>query len=111
MAMLGRQSLLAGHFLQFRQIGIWVAAKAGAQSARLTPLIETLTELLPLPAICAAQIGVAGWMLTGSDGRDQAPLTTQQEGGGGGLAAVGPPLVVALRAELMLEIIVGMRQI
>src|SRR3954447_11229709 len=72
---LGRQSLLAGHFLQFRQIGIWVAAKAGAQSARLTPLIETLTELLPLPAICAAQIGAAGWMLTGCDGRDQARLT------------------------------------
>ena len=58
---LARQSLLAGHFLQFRQIGVRVAAEAGTQSACLTPLIETVAKLLPLAAICAAQIGAAGW--------------------------------------------------
>ena len=78
---LGRQSLLAGHFLQFRQIGVRVAAKAGTQSACLTPLIETVAKLLPLPAICAAQIGAAGWTLAGRHGRDQARFTAQHDGG------------------------------
>jgi hypothetical protein len=81
--LLGWQSLLAGHFLQFRQIGVRIAAKAGTQSARLTPLIETVAKLLPLPAICAAQIGAAGWTLAGRDGRDQARLTAQHDGGRG----------------------------
>jgi hypothetical protein len=51
---LGRQSLLARYFLQFRQIGIRIAAKAGMQSARLTPLIETVAKLLPLASIRTA---------------------------------------------------------
>src|SRR2546426_787875 len=82
------------HFLQFRQVGIWIAAKAGTQSARLTPLIETVAKLLPLAAIHAAQVSTAGWRLAGGDGRDQARLTAQPDGGRGGLAAGGPSLVV-----------------
>jgi len=75
--------LLAGYFLQFRQVGIWIAAKAGTQSARLTPLIETVAKLLPLAAIRAAQVSTAGWRLAGGDGRDQARLTAQHDGGRG----------------------------
>jgi hypothetical protein len=76
---LGRQSLLAGYFLQFRQIGIRIAAKAGPQSACLAPLIETVAKLLPLAAIRTTQISATGWRLAGRDGRDQARRTTAGE--------------------------------
>src|SRR3954468_7990948 len=45
---------IARYFLQFRQIGIRIAAQAGMQSARLTPLIETVAKLLPLASIRTA---------------------------------------------------------
>src|SRR3954447_10482648 len=109
--LLGRQSLLAGHLLQFRQVGIRIAAKAGTQSACLAPLIETVAKLLPLASIGAAQISATGWRLAGRDGRDQARLTAQHDGGRGGLAAGGPSLVVALRAEFVFQIVVGARQV
>src|SRR3954451_24798968 len=108
---LGRQSLLARYFLHFRQIGIRIAAKAGTQSACLAPLIETVAKLLPLASIGTAQIGATGWRLAGRDGRDQARLTAQHDGGRGGLAAGGPSLVVALRAEFVFQIVVGARQV
>src|SRR3954454_1948840 len=78
---------------------------------RLAPPIETLPELFPLFPINAAQIGSAWRTLARGNGGDQARLATQHRGGRGGLAPGGTALVIALRAELMLKVIVGTRQI
>ena len=50
-------------------------------------------------------------MLASGDGGDQAGLAAQHGRGRGRLPTRGTPLVVALRAKLMLEVIVGARQI
>jgi hypothetical protein len=100
-----------GFLFQFCQIGIRIATEAGAQDAGLASVVEPLTEFGPPLPIDAAQISPAGWMLAGGNGGDQARLPAQNERRRGGLAPAGPPLVVALRAELMLQIIVGARQV
>jgi hypothetical protein len=41
---------------QFCQIGIWIAAEAGAQDAGLTSLVEPLAKVVPSFPIDAAQI-------------------------------------------------------
>src|SRR6201995_3334019 len=107
---LGRQSQLKGLLFQFCQIGIRIATEAGAQDAGLASVVEPLTEFGPPLPIDAAQISAAGWMLAGGHSGDQARLTAQHERRRGGLAPARPPLVVALRAELMLKIVVGARQ-
>lgn len=73
--------------------------------------IETLAQGFPSLAIDAAQISGAGGMAAGGHSGHQACLAAQHHSRRGGLAASGPALVVALRAELVLEIVVGARQI
>lgn len=85
--------------------------EAGAQSACLASLIETLPEIFPLFPISAPQIGTAWSSLPGGNGGDQTRLATQHCGRRGGFAPGGAALVVALRAELMLKVVVGTRQI
>src|SRR6201995_801406 len=108
---LGRQSQLKGLLFQFCQIGIRIVPEAGAQDAGLAFLVEPLAEFGPPLPIDAAQISPAGWMLAGGNGGDQTRLTAQNERRRGHLAPARPPLVVALRAELMLKIVVGARQV
>src|SRR6201995_5293851 len=108
---LGRQSQLKGLLFQFCQIGIRIATEAGAQDAGLASVVEPLAEFGPPLPIDAAQISPAGWMLAGGHSGDQAPLTAQNEPRRGHLAPARPPLGVALRAELMLKIVVGARQV
>jgi len=74
-------------------------------------VVEPLAEFGPPLPIDAAQISAVGWMLAGGHGGDQARLTAQYERRRGGLAPARTPLVVALRAELMLQVIVGTRQV
>src|SRR3954470_6042863 len=50
-------------------------------------------------------------MLPGGDGSDQAGLAAQHGRGRGGLPTGRTPLMVALRAKLMLKVVVGARQI
>jgi hypothetical protein len=107
---LGRQSWLAGFLLQFGEIGVGVATKAGAQDACLASLVEALAEFFPSPPIGSAEISAAWRALSGGHGGDQPCLSAQHGGRRGRSAAGGTPLVVALRAEGVLEIIVGARQ-
>jgi hypothetical protein len=83
--------------------------EAGAQSACLASLIETLPEIFPLLPISAPQIGTAWCALPSGNGGDQPGLTAQHRRRRGGLAPGGAAFVVALRAELMLKVVVGTR--
>src|SRR3954471_13228054 len=104
---LGRQSWLARLLFQGGQVGIRVAAEAGAQGPGLPPAVETLAECGPSLAADPTQLARGGWAQPRRRGRDQAHLPTEHSGRGGRLAPAGPALVVALRAEQMLEVVVG----
>src|SRR6201989_663105 len=108
--MLGRQSWLAGLLFQFCQIGIRIVAEAGAQDAGFASVGEPVAEVVPPCPLGAAKVNTAGWMLPGGHSGDQAYLTAQYDHRRSCLAPARSPLVVALRAELMLEVVVGARQ-
>src|SRR5215210_2192029 len=107
---LDRQSWLADLKFESRQVSIRVAAEAGAQGPGMAPVIETLAECGPSLAADPTQLARGGWAQPRRRGRDQAHLTTEHGGRGGRLAPACPALVVALRAEQMLEVVVGARQ-
>src|SRR3954451_8958738 len=107
---LDRQSWLADLKFEGRQVSIRVAAEAGAQDPGMPAVIETLAECAPSLAADPTQLAHGGWAQPRRGGRDQAHLTPQHGGRGGRFAPTGPALVVALRAEQMLEIVVGARQ-
>src|SRR3982751_7007436 len=73
-------------------------------------VVETLAECAPSLPANPTQLAHSGWAQPRRRGRDQAHLTTEHGGRGGRLAPAGPALVVALRAEQMLEVVVGPRQ-
>src|SRR3954471_10775690 len=102
-----RQSWLGRLLFQGGQVGIRVAAEAGAQGPGLPPAVETLAECGPSLAADPTQLARGGWAQPRRRGRDQAHLPTEHSGRGGRLAPAGPALVVALRAEQMLEVVVG----
>src|SRR5918998_1664904 len=104
---LDRQSWLARLLFQGGQVGIRVAAEAGAQGPGMPPVVETLAEFDPSLPADPTQLARGGWAQPRRRGRDQAHLTTEHGGRGGRLAPAGPALVVALRAEQMLEVVVG----
>src|SRR3954463_15305347 len=107
---LGRQSWLARLLFQGGQVGIRVAAEAGAQGPGMPPVVKTLAECGPSLPADPTPLAHSGWAQPRRRGRDQAHLPTEHGGRGGRLAPTGPALVVALRAEQMLEIVVGARQ-
>src|SRR4051794_23370090 len=107
---LDRQSWLARLLFQGSQVGIRVAAEAGAQGPGMPPVIETLAEFGPSLAADPTQLAHGGWAQPRRRGGDQAHLPSEHGGRGGRLAPAGPALVVALRAEQMLEVVVGARQ-
>ena len=88
-----------------------MATKSGAQDARLTSLFKALAELFPSLAVDPAQIGSAWGMLSRGNSGEHPSLATQDGCRASCLAAGGTPLVVALRAEFMLKVVVGARQI
>src|SRR4051794_11847185 len=107
---LGWQSWLARLLFQGGQVGIRVAAEAGAQGPGMPPVVKTLAECGPSLPVDPTQLAPSGWAQPRRRGRDQAHLPTEHGGRGGRLAPTGPALVVALRAEQMLEVVVGPRQ-
>src|SRR3982750_3281649 len=107
---LGWQSWLARLLFQGGQVSIRVAAEAGAQGPGLPAVVETLAECGPLLPADPTQLAHGGWAQPRRRGRDQAHLPTEHGGRGGCLAPAGSALVVALRAEQMLEVVVGARQ-
>src|SRR4051794_14445885 len=109
-AVLGRQSWLARLLFQGGQVGIRVAAEAGAQGSGMPPVVETLAECGPSLPADPTQLARGGWAQPRRRGRDQAHLPTEHGGRGGRLAPACPALVIALRAEQMLEVVVGAPQ-
>src|SRR4051795_4706715 len=107
---LDRQSWLARLLFQGGQVGIRVAAEAGAQGPGMPPVVKTLAECGPSLPADPTQLAHSGWAQPRRRGRDQAHLPTEHGGRGGRLAPTGPALVVALRAKQMLEVVVGPRQ-
>src|SRR3954449_6607606 len=107
---LGWQSWLARLLFQGGPVGIRVAAEAGAQGPGLPAVVETLAEFGPSLVADPTQLAQGGWSQPRRRGRDQAHLPSELGGRGGRLAPAGSALVVALRAEQMLEIGVGARQ-
>src|SRR4051812_22306808 len=104
---LGWQSWLARLLFQGGQVGIRVAAEAGAQGPGMPPALQTLAECGPSLVADPTQLAHGGWAQPRRRGRDQAHLPAEHGGRGGRLAPAGPALVVALRAEQMLEVVVG----
>src|SRR3954470_3324170 len=107
---LGWQSWLARLLFQGGQVGIRVAAEAGAQGPGMPPALQTLAEFGPSLPADPTQLAHGGWAQPRRRGRDQAHLPSEHGGRGGRLAPAGPALVVALRAAQMLEVVVGARQ-
>src|SRR5688500_13663501 len=73
----------------------------------MAPVVETLAECGPSLPANPTQLAHSGWAQPRRRGRNQAHLPTQHGGRGGRLAPTRPALVVALRAEQMLEVVVG----
>ena len=73
----------------------------------MPPVVKTLAECGPSLPADPTQLAHSGWAQPRHRGRDQAHLTAEHGGRGGRLAPTGPALVVALRAEQMLEVVVG----
>src|SRR6185312_10982146 len=107
---LRRQNWLACPLLQCGQIGVRVTTEAGAQGPGVAPAVETLAECGPSLPADPTQLAHSRWAQPRRRGRDQAHLPPQHGGRGGRFAPTGPALVVALRAEQMLEVVVGPRQ-
>src|SRR5437762_2971973 len=83
---LDRQSWLARLLFQGGQVGIRVAAEAGAQGPGLPPAVETLAEFGPSLAADPTQLAHGGWAQPRRRGRDQAHLPSEHGGRGGRLA-------------------------
>src|SRR3954471_23927347 len=108
---LGRQSRLARLPLQRGEVGGRVAAEAGSQGSRVTPAVETLAEISPTVLADAAQGAGGGRTQARRGGRDQPHLAAQHRRGRGRPAPGRAALVVPLRAEQLLEAVVGARQV
>ena len=76
----------------------------------MPPVVETLAEFGPSLPADPTQLARGGWAQPRRRGREQAHLTTEHGGRGRRLPAAGPALVVTVRAEQMLEVVVGARQ-
>lgn len=106
----GRQSLLACLLLECGEISGRIAAETGASRPGETPRLKLLAEVTPAFEADAAEVARGGRMQPRRGGSDQAHLAAQHQRRGGRLASGGAPLVVALGAEHLLEIVVGARQ-
>src|SRR5215212_8940484 len=107
---LRRQDWLACPLLQCGQIGVRVTAEAGTQGPGVAPAVEAVAQRRPGVPVDPAQFARVRRAQAGRGGGDQAHLAAQNGGGRGRFAPVCPALVVALRAEELLEAVVGARQ-
>ena len=102
--------MLACSVLECGEISCRIAAKAGAQGSGETPRLKALAEVAPSFSADPAEVACGGRVQPRGGGGDQARLAAQHQRGGGGSAPGGPPLVVAPRAEHVLEAVVRARQ-
>ena len=107
---LGRQSRLLGLAFEGDEVGIGIASEAGSCDARLSPLVEGSAQVLPPCAIDPAKIASGQDLSPRADAGHEPDRPTQHRSGRGCLAPGGAALVVALRAEQLLQGIVGAGQ-
>lgn len=93
------------------EVGVGIAAEAGACSAGVSSAVERSAQRPPRHRIDPAEVA-SGWCLSPRADAGDEPYSTPQHGAGRGrLAPGGTPLVVALRAEQLLQGIIGPRQV
>ena len=108
---LGRQSWLASLLLQRGEISAGVAPELAAEGSCMTPLVEALAEISPAFPADAAQVARGGRAQPCRRGRDQPHLAAQHHRGRSRPAPGCAPLMVPLRAEQLLEAVVGAREV
>src|SRR4051794_2988621 len=106
---LRRQSLLSeGLLFKFCEVCRRIAAEAGAQDPGVEALFQAGSGFAPFDRIDRRQVLGANWGEAGQRrGEDGA---AHDQAGRGDFAAGGAPLMVALSAEELLQVVVGRRQ-
>ena len=108
---LGWQSLLLeGSAFEVSEVGGRIAAEAGPQDPGVEPLFQAASGFPPCGDIDRREILGADWGEAGQRGGEDADGAAHDQAGRGDFAAGGAPLMVALGAEELLQVVVGRRQ-
>src|SRR3954462_15036624 len=108
---LRRQSLLSeGLLFKFCEVCRRIAAEAGAQDPGVEALFQPTSGFAPFDRIDRRQVLGADWGEAGQRRGEDADGAAHDQAGRGDFAAGGAPLMVALGAEELLQVVVGRRQ-
>src|SRR3954454_12218380 len=108
---LGRQSqLLEGALFEGGEVGGRVPAEAGAQDPGVVALFQAGSGFAPFDRIDRRQVLGADWSEAGQRRGEDADGAAHDQAWRGDFAAGGAPLMVALSAEELLQVVVGRRQ-
>src|SRR6187431_1913526 len=108
---LRRQSqLLEGALFEGAEVGGRVPAEAGAQDPGVVALFQAGSGFAPFGKIDRRQVLGADWGEAGQRRGEDADGAAHDQAGRGDFAASGAPLMVALGAEELLQVVVGRRQ-
>src|SRR3954470_7822876 len=108
---LGRQSqLLEGALFEGAEVSGRVPAEAGAQDPGVVALFQAGSGFAPFDRIDRRQVLSADWGEAGQCGGEDADGAAHDQAWRGDFAAGGAPLMVALSAEELLQVVVGRRQ-
>ena len=100
-----------GLLFERAEVGIGIAAEAGACGTGLAPAFEGLAQRPPRHRINPAKVAPGRRLGPRADAGHEPHGTPQHRAGRGRLASGGAPLVVALRTEELFEGVVGPRQV
>ena len=108
---LGRQSLLSeGSLFEVGEVCRRIAAEAGAQDPGVVALFQPTPGFAPFGKIDGREVLGADGGKAGQRGGEDADGAAHDQAWRGNLAAGGAPLMVALSAEELLQVVVGRRQ-
>ena len=102
--------MLLGLAFEGGEVGIGIASEAGSCDVRLAPVIEGSAQVLPSCAIDPAEIASGQDPSPRADACHEPDRPAQHRPGRGCLAPGGAALVIALRAEQLLQGVVGSGQ-
>ena len=102
--------LLEGALFEVGEVGGRIAAEAGAQDPGVVALFQAASGFAPFDQIDRRQVLGADRGEAGQRGGEDADGAAHDQAGRGDLAAGGAPLMVALGAEELLQVVVGRRQ-
>src|SRR3954447_10578898 len=105
------QSLLLERALfEGGEVGGRVPPEAGAQDPGVVALFQAGSGFAPFGKIDGREVLGADWGEAGQRGGEDADGAAHDQAGRGDFAAGGAPLMVALSAEELLQVVVGRRQ-